>query len=113
MLVIASFFSVDAGLYSAYALFAVALGTSIILPIVNTLQSPGEIKKALYAVAGMVVLFVVSYALAGSEVSSDQAAKGITDGTSKLVGAGLIMFYLISLVAVLGLVYSEINKALN
>ncbi len=111
VLVIVSLFSVDAGLYSAYSLLAVALGTAIILPLLNTLKSPGEIKKSLYAIAGMIVLFVISYALAGSEVSADHAAKGITESTSKLVGAGLIMFYLISAVAVLGLVYSEINKA--
>lgn len=111
VLVIASVFSVNAGLYSAYVLLAVAIGASIILPLLNTLQSPGEIKKALYAIAGMVVLFVVSYVLAGSEVSDDQAAKGITENTSKLVGAGLIMFYLISIIAVVGLAYSEINKA--
>lgn len=113
ILVVVSIFNVDAGLYSTYALFAIALGASIVLPILNTLQSPGEIKKALYAVAGMVVLFGISYALAGSEVTSDQAAKGVTEGTSKLVGAGLIMFYLISLIAVVGLAYSEINKALK
>ncbi len=113
VLVIASLFSVNAGLYSAYVLLAVAIGASIILPLLNTLQSPGEIKKALYAIAGMVVLFVISYALAGSEVTDDQAAKGITENTSKLVGAGLIMFYLISIIAVIGLAYSEINKALK
>jgi len=111
VLVIASLFSVDAGLYSSYVLMAIAVGAAIVLPVLSTLQSPGEIKKALYAIGGMVVLFVVSYLLAGSEVSTDQAAKGITENTSKLVGAGLIMFYLISLVAFVGLIYSEISKA--
>ena len=113
VLVIASFFSVDAGLYGSYALFAIAVGAAIILPLLNTLQSPGEIKKAGIALAGMVVLFVVSYLIAGSEITSDQAAKGITETTSKLVGAGLIMFYLISVIAVIGLVFSEVNKALK
>jgi hypothetical protein len=111
VLVIAAIFSVDAGLYAAYALIAVAIGMAVILPLLNTLKSPGEIKKALIALAGMVVLFVISYALAGSEVGADQAAKGVTENTSKLVGAGLIMFYLISGIAVVGLIYSEISKA--
>jgi hypothetical protein len=111
VLVVVSLFSVDAGLYSAYSLLAIALGSAVVLSLLNTLKSPGEIKKMLYAIAGMVVLFVISYALAGSEVSADHAAKGITGNTSKMVGAGLIMFYLIAVLAVLGLVFSEINKA--
>lgn len=113
VLVIASLFSVDAGLYASYILLAVAIGAAIILPLLNTLKSPGEIKKALFAIAGMVILFVVSYLLAGSDVTTYQAAKGVTETTSKLVGAGLIMFYLISMVAFISLIYSEINKALN
>lgn len=111
VLVIVSMFSVDAGLYSAYALLTLAIGSAIVLPLLNTLKSPGEIKTMLFAIAGMVVLFLISYAIAGSEVSTEQAAKGISTTTSKLVGAGLIMFYLTAALAVIGLVFSEINKA--
>jgi uncharacterized membrane protein len=113
VLSLAAIFSVDAGLYGGYLLFTVALGSALGLSIFNTLKSPGEFKKIGYAIVGVVVLFGVSYALSGSEVNTVQAAKGLTESTSKLVGAGLIMFYLISAVAVLGLVYSEINKALK
>jgi hypothetical protein len=113
VLVIAALFSVDAGLYASYALLAVAIGSAVVLPMLSSFKSPGELKKPLMALAGMVVLFVISYALAGSEVTTVQAAKGVTENTSKLVGAGLTMFYLISAVAVLGLIYSEVNKALK
>jgi hypothetical protein len=106
-------FSVDAGLYAGYGLFLVAIGSAVGLSFLNTIKSPGEIKKAVYAIAGMVVLFALSYILSSSAVSTDQAAKGLSEGTSKLVGAGLIMFYLISAVAIVGLVYSEINKAIK
>lgn len=113
VLVVLAIFSVDAGLYTSYALMAIALIAAIVLPLINVLQSPGDLKKSLFAIVGMVVLFGVSYALAGSEVSADHAAKGITANVSKLVGAGLIMFYLIMAIAVLGLIYSEINKAIK
>ncbi|QOI98449.1 MAG: hypothetical protein HRU69_13530 [Flammeovirgaceae bacterium] len=113
VLVVAALFSVDAGLYGTYVLFGIAIASVVILPLVNALKSPGELKKPLMALAAMVVLFVISYALSGSEVSTVQAAKGVTESTSKLVGAGLTMFYLVSGIAVLGLIYSEINKALK
>jgi len=113
VLVVAALFSVDAGLYASYALFGVAIVASVVLPLLSSVKSPGELKKPLMALAAMVVLFVISYALSGSDVTAIQAAKGVTENTSKLVGAGLTMFYLISGIAVIGLIYSEINKALK
>lgn len=112
-LVVAALFSVDAGLYASYALLIVAIASAVVLPLLSSLKSPGELKKPIMALVAMVVLFVISYVLSGSEVSTIQAAKGVTENTSKLVGAGLTMFYLISGVAVVGLIYSEINKALK
>ncbi|MCS6973869.1 MAG: hypothetical protein N2044_03080 [Cyclobacteriaceae bacterium] len=112
-LVVASLTSVDAGLYIGYILLLIAVIAAIGLPLLNSVKSPGELKKPLLALLLMVALFAVSYALSGSDVTPEQAAKGITESTSKLVGAGLTMFYLISGIAVLGLIYSEVNKALK
>jgi hypothetical protein len=113
VLVVAALFSVDAGLYASYALFGISIVVAVVLPLFGSLKSPGELKKPAMAVAGIVLLFVISYALSGSDVTAIQAAKGVTENTSKLVGAGLTMFYLISGIAVIGLIYSEINKALK
>jgi hypothetical protein len=110
-LVIAALTSVDAGLYIGYILFFIAVASAILMPLAKSLQSPGELKKPLIAILAMVALFAISYALTGSDLTPEQAAKGITETTSKLVGAGLTLFYLISGIAVLGLIYSEINKA--
>ncbi|MBX2969567.1 MAG: hypothetical protein KF803_09345 [Cyclobacteriaceae bacterium] len=113
VLAVLAIFSVDAGLYTAYALLAVAVVAAIVLPLMHAGNSPGALKKGLIFIAGMVVVFIISYALAGSELTADQVAKGITATTSKLVGAGLIMFYLAAIIAVIGLIYSEINKAIK
>ncbi len=112
-LVVAALSSVDAGLYIGYTLFFVAVVSAVALPLINSLKSPGELKKPLIAILVMIALFAVSYALTGSDLTPEQAAKGVTETTSKLVGAGLTMFYLVSAIAVLGLIYSEINKALK
>jgi hypothetical protein len=58
-------------------------------------------------------LFVISYALADSEVNLKAAAVGITPTSSKLIGAGLVMLYITLILAALALVYSEISKALK
>jgi hypothetical protein len=56
---------------------------------------------------------VIAYALADSEVNMKAAALGITPTASKLIGAGLIMFYITFVLSAAALVYSEISKALK
>lgn len=102
---------VDIGLYIMYVLFFIAVVAAIVLPLISALKSPSTFLKSLYSVIALIVLFGISYALSGSDVSTEQAARGLTETTSKLVGAGLTMFYLTAVIAVIGLVYSEINKA--
>lgn len=104
---------IDAGLYIAYVLFIIAAASAIILPMVNAVKTPGALVKSLVGVGVLVVLFGISYALSGSNVSSDHAAMGITENQSKMIGAGLTMLYLSLGLAVVALIYSEISKALK
>jgi hypothetical protein len=104
---------IDFGLYVTYFLFFVAVAAAVGFPLINAGKSPGSFKKSLIGVGALVGLFVVSFAIAGSSVTEDQALKGITESTSKMIGAGLIMLYLSMIIAVVGIVYSEISKALK
>ncbi|NJM25909.1 MAG: hypothetical protein HC859_10935 [Bacteroidia bacterium] len=69
--------------------------------------------KAAYGIGGLVVLFGICYAMSSSEVTATQAALGITEGSAKFIGAGLLMLYVVMILAIIGLVYSEINKAIK
>ncbi|MBX2965978.1 MAG: hypothetical protein KF845_07520 [Cyclobacteriaceae bacterium] len=102
---------IDAGLYLMYVLFIVAVVAAVVLPLISAIKSPSTFLKSLYSVIALVVVFGISYALSGSDVTTIQAAKGLTPSVSKLVGAGLTMFYLVMAIAIIGLIYSEINKA--
>ena len=57
--------------------------------------------------------FIVLGAVAGSDVSARAASLGVTATGSKLIGAGLAMFYIVFAVSLIGVVFSEINKALK
>lgn len=104
---------IDIGLYIFYVLFFVALAATIILPALNIMKNPTSLKSSGLGVGALVLLFVVSYALSGSEVTTKYLSAGVNEGSSKLIGAGLIMFYIVLVVSVIGMVYSEINKALK
>ncbi|NJN42581.1 MAG: hypothetical protein HC811_10495 [Flammeovirgaceae bacterium] len=103
----------DIGLYIAYAMFSAALLGAIVWPLINSLKQPKTLVKSGLGVAVLVVLFLISYALSGSEVTAKYAAQGINETSSQIVGAGLTLFYLIFALAILGIIYSEINKALK
>lgn len=104
---------IDFGLYFMYALLIVAILTAVGLPLANALKSPAQFFKSLIGVLALVVLFGICYAISDSTVKPAWAVLGLSSTTVKLVGAGLLTFYTVIVVAVIGLIFSEINKALN
>lgn len=104
---------IDIGLIVGYTLLIVAILAAVVLPLISAMQSPAAMLKSLYGVIALIVLFVIAYAVSSSEVTPQWRALGITEGVSKLVGGGLILFYITMVLAIIGLIYSEINKALK
>jgi hypothetical protein len=104
---------ISVGLYFGYFLFLIALIALIVLPTLNALKAPKELAKSAAGVVGLVVLFGVAYGLSGDEVTLKTASLGTTPESSKMIGAGLIMFYVVFLVAVAGLIYSFFHKAIK
>jgi len=104
---------ISAGLYFGYFLFFVALVALIVLPTLNALKSPKEMIKSGAGILALVIIFVVSYGLSGDEVTLKTASYGTDAASSKMIGAGLIMFYMVFLVAVVGLVYSFFHKSIK
>jgi len=105
--------STDIGLYVGYTFLIVAVATAIVLPLINALKHPAGLLKSLAAVGALVVVFVIAYAMSGSEVSAKAVSLGVNATSSKLIGAGLTMFYIVFGAAAVGVVFSEINKALK
>lgn len=101
------------GLYFGYFLMAASILVVIILPLRNVLKAPGDLKKSATGIGTILVLFLISYLLSGSEVTQKAASLGVDAGGSRLIGAGLIMFYIVLVVAVISLIYSEIKKSFS
>jgi hypothetical protein len=98
-------------LYLFYALFVIAALSAFAFSVINIVTQRGGLVKALIGVGALVVLFGLSYALSSGEVTATERALGVTSGTSRWVGAALIMFYIAFVLAILALIYSEITKA--
>ena len=103
----------DLGFYIFYALLFIAIAATIVFPIIHMLREPSLLIRTGIGLGIVVVLFGISYAIADSEVNLKAQALGVTPSTAKLIGAGLIMFYVTLVLSILALIYSEVSKALK
>jgi hypothetical protein len=103
----------DVGLYILYVLLFIAVASAIIFPLINSISNPSGLLKSGIGVIVMLVLFGIAYAVSDSSLSRSAIAAGLSESTVKMIGAGLIMFYIVLILAVLALIYSEISKALK
>lgn len=103
----------DLGLYLFYALLLIAVAAALIFPVIHSIKEPAALLKSALGLGVIVVVFGIAYALADDSVNAKAAALGVTESSSKLIGAGLIMFYVALVLSGLALIYSEISKALK
>ncbi len=103
----------DIGMYAVYVLLFLTVITAVGFPLLQIAQNPRNLVKSGIGIIGLTVLFIISFILSGSEVTAKYTTMGVGESGSKLIGAGLIMFYVILIVTIIAMVFSEINKALK
>lgn len=102
----------DVGLYVSYFLLFLAAGAAIALPVFSAIKHPKTLGKSGIALGILVLIFVISYGLSGNELSPKWQALGVTtEFNSKIIGAGLTMFYITLIIAILVMIYSAISKS--
>ena len=105
---------ISIGLYISYLLLFLAAITAVVFPLLDSIKNPKEIAKSGVSVIGLLVLFVISYLLSGSEITAKYMIGGVTtEFNSKMIGAGLIMFYFVLFLSIVAMIYSEVSKALK
>lgn len=97
---------VNIGLFLSYILIGVCILAAVLMPLAKALGDPQSLKKMGLGIGGLVLVFIVSYALSSGQEMGDKSAT-----TVKLVGACLTTFYILAAGAILGIVYTEIKKA--
>ena len=104
---------IDIMLYVSYLMFAVGTVGAIVLPIWKAMDNPKSLVKPAGALVGIVVLFLICYGISSSELNAVLIKSGATEGVSKFVGGGLITMYVLFFVALVGIVFTEVNKAIK
>ena len=100
----------DFFLPASYVLFGLTMLALIVLPVIKAFDDPQSLIKSAIGLGFIALLFVVGYVLSGDEVTAKFETFGITPAQSKIIGGSLIMMYVLGVITVGALIYSEIVK---
>ncbi len=107
--------SYDIMLYVGYLLIAVGALVAIIMPLIKSLDNPKSLLKIGVGVIGVAVLFFIAYSISSDEVLPKYAVEpfNLTPSASKAVGGILITTYLLFILSLVGIVFTEFNKLIK
>jgi NADH:ubiquinone oxidoreductase subunit 6 (subunit J) len=100
----------DIGLILTYILIFIAAIACCISPLLKMKNNPGEMKKMIMPLMGLILILGLSILIASSEVLPNHTnSQGvlISNTTSKVIGGCLITFYILSIIACGSILYSE------
>ena len=87
-------------------------GLAVVFPIMHLISNPKSAKQFLFVLLGVAILIFIAYSLASNEVLEipGYIGKDNVPGTLKFVGTGLFLTYILSGLAVLSILFSEISN---
>lgn len=97
----------------AYFLFFGAVALTLLFSLFYLITHPKALKGALISLAAGAVLVVIAYFLASDAPVSGRGVEDVSTSTLKWVGTGLIATWILGGVAIVGIIVSEIYRALS
>ncbi|MBC6997188.1 hypothetical protein [Cytophaga sp. FL35] len=97
-----------------YILLAVAVFFSLIFSIKNLFANPASLKKSLFVIVGFLLVVGIGYVMAdGTDVNlQEMADRGVatTESEVKQIGAGINVFFILTIIAVGSMIWGGIRK---
>ncbi|AEL27064.1 hypothetical protein [Cyclobacterium marinum] len=105
----------DIFLYAGYLLVVIGSILALIMPLISSLGDPKSLLKTLVGVVIIAAVFGIAYSSASGDVAAKYMADpfNITPEGAKMVGGVLITVYALFLLAIVGIVITEINKIIK
>lgn len=98
----------------AYILTGMAVGLALVFPIIQMITNPKNAKKGLMGMVALVVVIAIAYFMSSSEllgITDTALVQYDTPGTLRYAGMMINAVYLLSGLAILSMIYSEVSKA--
>ncbi len=105
--------SLDNFVYVVYLLIGLAAVSTVLFSIVNIFKSARTAKRSLVSIAVLGLIIFTAYMFSSDTIPQFYNAENfdITPAVSQSVGTGLYSMYLFFVLAVLGILYTEIRGA--
>ncbi len=97
-------------MYWCYILMGISIVIAVVFSIANMIKIPKSAKSAIIGIAALVVVLLISYALASDEVTEAYADFISGPEASRRVGMGLIAMYILGIGAIASILFSGISK---
>lgn len=104
---------INIALWVSMIMVGVAALAAIILPLINSLSHPKTLIRSAIGIIGLVVLFFITWSIADGSASNAYVEAGVNESMSKFVGGSLLLMWALLVIAVVGVIFSEINKAIK
>ena len=101
------------GIILTYILIAAAAITAIAFPIKHLISHPKKAKQVGIGLGTLLIIYIIALLIASDEVTDHFMKFDVTESQSRQVGAGLIVFYVLAVGAILTTLYTEVSKMLN
>jgi len=102
---------VEIGLKFTYVLLAVAIAAALFLPLIKSLTTnPASLVKGGIGLGAILVVYLIGFAMSGSEVTASYVEFGVDSDLSKYIGGLLNAMYVLMGIALAGIVFTEVSK---
>lgn len=98
------------GIVLTYILLAIATLAALVFPIMHLVTHPKKAKQVVIGLGALLAVYLIATMLASDEVTEHYAKFDVTATSSKQVGTGLIVFYILAAAAVISAIYTEVAK---
>lgn len=98
---------VDIGLYAGYILIILCVILAIGFYVAQLIGDSKLLVRTLIGLGIGLTVFFIGYGIADGE------SEVTTEGIAKLVGAGIISMYIFLVIAIVGIIYTEISKMIK
>jgi len=114
MIISGSDAQIDNMMYVAYTVFIVALIFVVLFTLKNTLSNPETLKGTLMGLGAFALVGLLCYFVLANGVETPlRDGEVLSANGSKLVGAGLYMFYALVIIACGSMLFSGVKKMIK
>lgn len=101
---------IDIGLWISYLLLIAAVVGMLVYSLINMLRDTKKAKGTLIGVGILIGIFLITFLISGNELLPKYIDLGISASQSKMIGAGILMVYIMGFATIAIAVFAEFRK---